>query len=349
MRVRGFRFQPQKWLIWPLGLLGVVLLGLVLWLSAWRSQAPSSPYLVFSSNRASTIELYRMRPDGRHITRLTSTLYREEHPVLSSDGRRLAFVSNVHSVADVFVWDGFWHSRRNIESYADVQRLTATARVYTLPAWRPNSPWLSFVTNRDGDFALYQMHSTDGRFFRITPRDFAISDAVWSPNGDALALIGGADEQLYRQDIGGERIALTPPDVRVRGASWSPDGQWIVYSGTGPEVRLTNSLYRIPAAGGEAQRVVDVVNVSGRPAWSPDGEWIAFTMTDTLSGDQNIYMVRPTGHDLRALTSQPSIDRYPAWAPIVDFPWFGLSMLRLGLLGGLLAGLGLWRLCYNPT
>ena len=55
---------------------------------------------------------------------------------------------------------------------------------------------------------------------------------------------------------------------------WSPDGKWFVFQSIGRGA----GLWRIPAAGGEAEPVTE--GRSYRPRWSPDGK--------------EIYFVRPT-------------------------------------------------------
>ena len=51
-----------------------------------------------------------------------------------------------------------------------------------------------------------------------------------------------------------------------------------------------------------------------RPVWSPDNRWVAFE-SDRDGGTFHIYVMRPDGSDLRAVTSGASDDRRPVWTP----------------------------------
>lgn len=49
------------------------------------------------------------------------------------------------------------------------------------------------------------------------------------------------------------------------------------------------------------------------PAVSPDGQWLAFTCNE--GGNQDIYVARAGGTELRRLASLPGLDVHPRWSP----------------------------------
>jgi Tol biopolymer transport system component len=76
---------------------------------------------------------------------------------------------------------------------------------------------------------------------------------------------------------------------------------------------LHGFLYRIPAQGGRARRLTDVLLEPARPEYSPDGTRIAFQAY--AGGTFHIWTMAADGGDLRQLTDGPYDDREPQWSP----------------------------------
>src|SRR3954471_11466005 len=64
-------------------------------LGAGLSRASTPPSIVFPADRAPMVsdEIYRLDPNGRRVD-LSRSPYRDTNPVVSSDGRRVAFISD---------------------------------------------------------------------------------------------------------------------------------------------------------------------------------------------------------------------------------------------------------------
>jgi TolB protein len=107
---------------------------------------------------------------------------------------------------------------------------------------------------------------------------------------------------------------------------WSPDGQWICFAAKTKERR---SLCKVPAAGGEMQRIpTDGVSSPTEPDWSPDGKWIVFTRQ---AGGFEICVVPSQGGSATVLVSGED----PSWAPnsrTVVYARRGAGNWRLSLL-----------------
>ncbi|MEX2467922.1 MAG: amidohydrolase family protein [Gemmatimonadota bacterium] len=98
-----------------------------------------------------------------------------------------------------------------------------------------------------------------------------IRDAVPSPDGSRLAFT--ALDRLYVAGADGsdvQRLAEMP-GARQHMPTWSPDGRAIAFvTWEGEE----GHVYRVPADGGQAQRISDRAAFYTQPAWSPDGDRI---------------------------------------------------------------------------
>ena len=87
----------------------------------------------------------------------------------------------------------------------------------------------------------------------------------------------------------------------------SPDGRWIVFD-------LFGDLYRLPIAGGTAQRLTHGPAFDHQPRIRPDGRTIAFT--SDKSGIDNLWLIDADGSNRRPLTKlTETLPTSPAWMP----------------------------------
>jgi hypothetical protein len=137
------------------------------------------------------------------------------------------------------------------------------------------------------------------------------------------------------------------PRPLVEGTDWnwiprlSPDGAWLAFTreapggpwmqagpagpapGGGPQdggvdgplsVPLPQAeIWRVPAAGGDAEQLTDSAGDDRAPVYSPDGTRILFD--STRDGNTEIYVMNADGSDQRALTHDPGEDWGASWSP----------------------------------
>ncbi len=90
----------------------------------------------------------------------------------------------------------------------------------------------------------------------------------------------------------------------------SPDGQTLVFD-------MLGDLYTLPAAGGEARKIIGDMSFEAQPRFSPDGSRIVFT--SDRSGSENLWTSKPDGSDVKAVTKGRGNGMVnfasPSWTP----------------------------------
>ena len=143
------------------------------------SWSPDGGWIVFASNRLRyfNMELYRVRPNGTGLQRLTFTPGSERRPgdegtpAWSPDGRRIAFATNRDGQQEIYVMNA---------DGSDQRRLTrAPRRDDILPRWSPDGEAIAYVGRRlpNGSSAVYAI-SVDGRGDRRVVKG---GDPSWRP------------------------------------------------------------------------------------------------------------------------------------------------------------------------
>jgi len=88
--------------------------------------------------------------------------------------------------------------------------------------------------------------------------------------------------------------------------SLSPDGSTLLMD-------LQGVLWKLPATGGEGERVTGDLDDPALPSWAPDGERV--TLQSYRDGTYDVWTMRPDGGDKRQVTAGPYDDREPVYSP----------------------------------
>jgi Tol biopolymer transport system component/DNA-binding winged helix-turn-helix (wHTH) protein len=175
--------------------------------------------------------------------------------------------------------------------------------------------WLTFDSNRSGNWDVYKMRPSGGDPIRLTDDPGDDFQPSWSPDGRFVAFhsfrSGNRDIFLVPAD-GGAQQQLTFSSAQERYPDWSPDGNHIVFhsDATGRE-----ELYII-------SRTIDgwtdprrlTTGGGAFPKWSPDGRSIAY-VTAVTGPDSTLAIVSPDGGQPMTFDLGHEIAAsYPAWS-----------------------------------
>jgi Tol biopolymer transport system component len=199
-----------------------------------------------------------------------------------------------------------------------------------------------FHSDRSGTEEIFVMDPDGSNVRQLTHvgrKDVASIDAKGSPDRKRIAFSSnrtGPWDDLYVMDADGGNVRqLTDtPEVSEHNAAWSPDGRHIAYTaqprspiaadGTRQD-RQPPHIWIMDADGSNARALTSGSSRNLSPAWSPDGSMIAF-MSDrhaevdinliaTDDGDLEIYVMAPSGSNVRRLTDGAATALNPAWSP----------------------------------
>lgn len=236
--------------------------------------AASPSLIVFSADRAPSLsgEIFRVDPNG-HVVDLSNSPYADTDPVVSPDGKHVAFVSDRSGMKGVY--------EVGIDGKGLV-RLSPSAQL-TYPfgndgtqlVWRPHGDELAVVAS-GGTWLVSPGH----RSVHVGP---GMQLAGWSPDGGLLAATTAPPHSSVF------RLVVVAPDghtrwtvrnVYVYGATWSAHGLLAVP--TGSDVAGARRGLAVYDRAGRVRFAVHTGTAGAWGAWSPDGSRLALTFGRTL-------------------------------------------------------------------
>ncbi len=161
-------------------------------------------------------ELYRVRPDGSDLRRLTQNGQIDISPSWSPDGRQIAFVSDRAGSPQVYLMDRNGHG---------VHRLTFDGSYNTSPAWSPDGRWIAYQSRVGGQFDIWLIDPDGSVNLPLISHPRSDESPAWSPDSRKIAFSstrrGSAD--IYVVDSSGDHLQrLTRSAGDDTSPAWGP-------------------------------------------------------------------------------------------------------------------------------
>jgi hypothetical protein len=240
---------------------------------------------------------------------LAGLAWADSDEVEGGESSQIVFASNrADGIRELYAVNGDGSGER---------RLTFNDIVERQPVWSPRGDRIAFAGLKDGNFDIYTVDARGGDLRRLTSDPARDDYPRWNADGQITfqrgpfncpceAWIVEADGSGERKLDTGHGNALTPEPAphghRLAFAS-DRDGEWAIYT--------------MQIGGDQITKVSDPASaaVDFHPRWSPRANWIAF-LRDPNGIDNDLYVVRANGSDLRRLTDTPDrVEFWPSWSP----------------------------------
>jgi len=265
--------------------------------------------------------IVRTTGSARNVTRLTATALDETCPVISPDGRTVAFQVFKDNQYDIWTLDGATgHNRIQVTSHTGNDML---------PAWTPDSRSLVFTSDRLGGYRLWRQLASGGGGTTMITKGTDMSD--FAPSVDPKAarkvvftsrifakkepfVVTGSKQYTSFDKVipyiwtinmdGSELTQFSPGAYPV----WSPDGGRIAFSSN---ISGSWDIWSMNADGSGLTVLTDDKGNQFAPSFSPDGKWIAFT--SNIASSYDIWLMAADGSARTQLTSDTSEEVTPCW------------------------------------
>ena len=247
-------------------------------------------WIVFTSERAGSADLFRVHPDGMGLERLTDDPAFDDQAAFSPDERQIVFVSTrAGGRANLWVLDSASRQAR---------QLTSGDGGDFRPAWSPDGEWIAFSSDRGSDLPpapqrwerlqladIYVIHPDGTGLRRLTPGGGFCGSPKWTADsknviGYCMTAQNSWDYRFPTHDVDLDgNTTLT--EIRIADGTETPLGvvpgiklvPTVLASGATGYLRLDKTAAGVFYTNGKT-------GPSGKdmrtPSWSPDGTRLVY-------------------------------------------------------------------------
>lgn len=193
--------------------------------------------------------------------------YRNHSPRWSSDGQKVAFVSDRSGKGQIYILD---------ITGGEARQLTSCLNGVTAPVWSPDGTKIAFnVALKNGESLSSSKRSGEKEEKKPVPLEVdkmrykSDANGFWDGNYNQVAIV---DVQT------GEVELLTSGEHDYQLQSWSPDGNYVTVTADLSENKdqsFQSDVYLIHVETKEAKRLTSSTGYFGNATWSPNGRYLS--------------------------------------------------------------------------
>jgi Tol biopolymer transport system component len=247
-------------------------------------------------------------------------------PMWSPTGNRIAFikVTQPGSYGDLFMFDLTSNQQGPFTVSGDLPVWTL---IYNPPMWAPNSTdtdyRITFLRdlNRNGNFDIYLLSSSNGQLTPLTNTGDVISYAVWSKDGDKIAYVRNINGNwdIFVMDMNTQQEYQITNDPAAEGSPmWSliDNNKLLFIRNNGDQDNPNGDIYIVDINNLQIQPIVITPQDEEFVVWRPDGNKIAFTRDNGNNDTDIIVRDLNTGNETNLTQNLNGIADFPMWSPV---------------------------------
>jgi Tol biopolymer transport system component len=289
-------------------------------------------WIVFTSERNGSSNIYRLHPDGSGLERLTDNDGFDDQASLSPDDNQVVFVSSRGSgTNNIWILDIKTRKARNLTGAPDLQAPAGKMNGFFRPSWSPDGKWIAFSSDRGMDFkghkfpapgwehiqpaSIYVIQPDGTGLRKLTPDGEMAGSPKWSADSKQVVFydldaeytfaargFGQATSQIVSVDVTtGARMERTSgPGLKVSPQFLSGDRIGYLLKGPGQKGKLAFTT-------GEPGADAPAPGAIRNPAWSPDGKQVVYEKFAYASKQNQPLFAKDRTFDIRFSGEFPAI------------------------------------------
>ncbi|MEI8281870.1 MAG: S41 family peptidase, partial [Armatimonadota bacterium] len=141
--------------------------------------------------------------------------------------------------------------------------------------WTPDGKWISYLSDKSGEFELYVQPQAGGDATKLTDGSFKVSQYIWSPDSKKVALFGLGTE-IRIMDVESKKVSVIDDLTNGGGGfTFSSDSKWIAYTKGRDGGHRALMVYEV--ATGKKSKITEGFFDDNDVCFDKNGKWLYFT------------------------------------------------------------------------